>query len=94
MTKFISGESDRANGTRILGGSKSEVHPKRDKCSWFGRSKTRDDSECEEDANDRITRCAGRRKMSNVQNGCGKTVVHVPGHVQREGNSKKDYVSN
>ena len=31
--------------------------------------------------------------MSNVQNSCGKTVVHVPGasrrHVQREGNSKK-----
>ena len=25
-------------------------------CSWFRRSKTRDDSECEEDANDRITR--------------------------------------
>ena len=48
--------SDRTNGTRILGGSESEVHPKRDKWSWFGRSKTRDDSECEEDANDRITR--------------------------------------
>ena len=52
---YFPGESDRANGTRILGGSKSEVHPKRDTCSWFGRSKTRD-SECEEDANDRITR--------------------------------------
>ena len=24
--------------------------------SWFGRSKTSDDSECEEDGNDRITR--------------------------------------
>ena len=31
-------------------------------------------------------------------NSCGKTVVHVPGasrrHVQREGNSKKNYMSN
>ena len=53
---LLPGQSDRANGTRILGGSESEVHPKRDKCSWFGRSKTRDDSECEEDANDRVTR--------------------------------------
>ena len=33
--------------TRILGGSEPEVHPKRDKRSWFGRSRTRDDSECE-----------------------------------------------
>ena len=40
----------------ILGGSESEVHPKRDKRSWFGKSKTSDDSECEEDANGRITR--------------------------------------
>ena len=49
MTKIISwAENDRANGTRILGGRESEVHPKRDKCSWFGRSKTRDDSKCEE----------------------------------------------
>ena len=38
------------------GGSESEVHPKCDKCFWFGRSKTRDDSKCEEDANDRIAR--------------------------------------
>ena len=30
--------------------AKSQVHPKRDKCSWFGRSKTRDDSESKEDA--------------------------------------------
>ena len=60
------GQSDRANGTRILGGSEFEVHPKREKRSWFGRSKNRDDSECEEDANDRITRWAGRRKTSNV----------------------------
>ena len=29
------GQSDRANGTRILDGSESEVHPKRDKGSWF-----------------------------------------------------------
>ena len=36
--------------TRILGGSESEEHPKRDKCSWFGGSKTCDDFECEEDA--------------------------------------------
>ena len=41
---------------RTARGSESEVHPKRDKISWFGRSKARDDSECEEDANDRITR--------------------------------------
>ena len=27
-----------------------------DECSWFGGSKTSDDSKCEEDANDRITR--------------------------------------
>ena len=37
-------------------------------------------------------------RRANVQNSCGKTVVHVPGasrrHVQREGNSKKHYVSN
>ena len=37
-------------------------------------------------------------KTSNVQNSCGKTVVHVPGtsrhHVQRERNSKKDHMSN
>ena len=88
----MTGASDRTNGMRILGGIKSELHTKRGKCSWFGRSKTRDDSMCEEDANDRITRCAGRRKTSDVQNSCGKTVVHVPGasrrHVQREGNSK------
>ena len=60
--------------------------------------KTRDDSECEEAANDRIARWAGRWKRSNVQNRCGKTAVHVPGasrrHVQREGNSKKNYMSN
>ena len=36
---LLPGQSDRANGTRILGGSESEVHPKLDKCSWFGRSK-------------------------------------------------------
>ena len=46
MTNLLPGQSDRANGTRILGGSESEVHPKRGKCSWFGRSKTRDDAEC------------------------------------------------
>ena len=37
-----------------------------------------------------------RRAM--YRNSCGKTVVHVPGtsrhHVQREGNSKKDHMSN
>ena len=37
-------------------------------------------------------------KTSNAQNNCGKTVAHVPGasrrHVQREGNSKKNYMSN
>ena len=37
--KLFPGQSDWANGTRILGGSESEVHPKCDKCSWFGRSK-------------------------------------------------------
>ena len=40
----------------ILGGGESEVLPRRDGCSWLGRSKTCDDSECEEDARDRITR--------------------------------------
>ena len=39
-TILLPGQSDRANGTRILGGSESEVHPKRDTCSWFGGSKT------------------------------------------------------
>ena len=33
-----------------------KYNPKRDKCSWFGGSKTSDDSKCEEDANDRIAR--------------------------------------
>ena len=50
----------------------AKSHTKRGKCSWFGRSKTRDDSMCEEDANDSITRCAGRRQTSDVQNSCGK----------------------
>ena len=34
---LLPGQSDRANGTRILVGSESEIHPKRDKCSWIGR---------------------------------------------------------
>ena len=29
---------------------RSEVHPECDECSWFGGSKTSDDSKCEEDA--------------------------------------------
>ena len=48
MATFISWAeclSERHEDTR---GSESEVHPKHDKCSWFGRSKTRDDSKCEE----------------------------------------------
>ena len=39
-----------------------------------------------------------KAKDEHVQKSCGKTVVHVPGtsrhHVQREGNSKKDNMSN
>ena len=45
---------------RTARGYSVEANPKyirrRDNCSWFGRRKTCDDSECEEDANDSITR--------------------------------------
>ena len=38
-------------------------------------AKTCDDSECEEDANDRVAGRAGERKTSNVQDSHGKAVV-------------------
>ena len=45
---------------RTARGYSVEANPKYirkcDKCSLFGRSKTRDDSKCEEDAKDRIAR--------------------------------------
>ena len=68
---FIPGQSDRANDTRILGGSESEVHPRRDHSSKFGRSKTRDDCEYEEDANDRNHSLSRRTKDEQ----CTETVV-------------------
>ena len=56
---LLSRQSDRENGSWILGGGESEVHPIRDCRAWSGRLETSVDSEREEDANDRVTGRAG-----------------------------------
>ena len=56
---LLSRQSDRENGSWIIGGGESEVHQRRDCCSWSGRLETSVDSERKEDANKRVTGRAG-----------------------------------
>ena len=48
---LLSRQSDRENGSWILGGGESEVHPRRDCSARSGKLETSVDSEREEDAN-------------------------------------------
>ena len=64
----FSWQGDRENGSRILGGCKSEVHARRDCRAWSGGLETRGDSKCEEHTNDRVSGSSWRtRNSSRVQ---------------------------
>ena len=53
------------------------IHPRCDCRAWSGGLEACGDSNCQENAKDRVAGRAGERETSRVQDSRGKAVVHV-----------------